>query len=152
MKDALVLAVLSAMLLTAQTAAAQVFKCQGQAGKIEYQSTPCAGNTQQHSVDLIDDSPSRTDALRAQQRAQSDKYKASAIDAERERSRRLAVSEHDRRYAEKEAKARKCAEYEERAKKLDARSETWFTKQYRDDDKATAKALEDKHFSECFAR
>lgn len=138
--------------MAAEPASAQVFKCKGQGGKIEYQNTPCAGDSTQYNVDLMNDAPSQEDALRAQQRALSNKYKAGALDAERERNRRNAMAAQEQRYAEKEAKDRRCANYQERSKALDDRSDSWYTKRYRDQDRAEAESLRDRHFSECFGQ
>lgn len=149
---ALILASLCALCVTAQPVSAQVFKCKGPSGKVEYQSTPCTGDATQRSVELMNDAPSREDALRAQQRALSNKRQAAAIDAERERSQQRAMAAQDKRYEEKAAKEKRCAEYQASSERLDDRSSTWYTKKYQDDDRAEAKALRDKHFSECFAR
>jgi len=128
---------------------AQVYKC-AEDGKTVYSQTPCASEAK--PMDLKVHQPTEEDRLRAQAQALRDQAFNAGVDGERAAAERRSRAAADARQAEKDAKARKCADYEAEIARLQGTKDKWISPALRQKDYDRIGKLESAHFSECFAR
>ena len=130
-------------------AAAEVYKCQ-EGGKTVYSQMPCASDAK--PMDLKVDRPSDADRLRA--KAQSRRERAFNAEVDRERAEGEARNREaaDEIQAGKDAKAKKCADYEAEVARLEGTKDKWVSPALRQQDHDRIRELKSALFSECFAR
>ncbi len=129
--------------------AAEVYKCQ-EGGKTVYSQMPCASDAK--PMDLKVDRPSDADRLRA--KAQSRRERAFNAEVDRERAEGEARNREaaDEIQAGKDAKAKKCADYEAEVARLEGTKDKWVSPALRQQDHDRIRELKSALFSECFAR
>lgn len=135
------------LLAASSVVSAQVFKCTVD-GKTVYQSLPCAAEGGR--VELNTAAPSAEDAQLARQRAEDDQRSVRRLEAERERNREIAAAEREIEARERAARERECARYAEEAVERENRAQERYSRSLRERDRKAARAMRDKHFSECF--
>lgn len=142
-------ALLAIGLITAYSSApAQVYKCPQPDGRASYQDAPCVGQPSKQ-VRVETGAPSVVDQAAAERRAQDERRRLAEIESEREYNKRLAQVERDEATKAAQKRARKCAEYVNRAAYLEERSTTWYTEKFKNQDLAEARYIRNQHFSEC---
>lgn len=142
-------AVAIAVLLVASSAQAQVYKCT-EGGKTVYSQTPCAGGDQ--PMDLKVHQPTEADRLRAAAQSLRDQAFNARIDGERAAAERRSRIAADALQAEKDAKAKRCADYKAEIARLERTKDEWISPALRRQDHDRIRELKNAHFSECFAR
>lgn len=146
MKRAMIALALMAATLPAQ---GQVYKCQ-EGGKTVYSQIPCA--TAGAQIDLKVHQPSRADRLRAEAQSLREQAFNARVDGEKRAAERRSRDAAEQIQARKDAKAEKCAGYEAEIKRRESTQDKWNSPALRQRDHDRVRELNDKHFSECFAR
>lgn len=141
-----------AALLTALHAApalAQVFECPGQHGP-SFQGVPCADPGRKLALAIHQPTPAELATAKAV--ARKELAFVQKTEAERERARRQAATERQRRKIEEQRKDARCARYVEDAERAEEDARTHHRRnRHKLNHERRARDLRDRHFSECFA-
>lgn len=141
--------IILSLLALALPAQAQVYKCT-EGGKTVYSQMPCAADAK--PVELKVHQPTEADRLRAEAQSLREQAVNARNDGERMAAERRSRAAAEARQAEKDAKARKCAEYQEEIKRREGTKDKWASGALRQQDHDRIRELNDKHFTECFTR
>lgn len=126
-------------------ASAQVYKCDV-GGKTVYQQRPC--KHEGGALELEVHQPTEQEVRRAEARGLKDKIDALKIDVQRDANQR----QRQATYARQDAERAKCDKLLADAEKADKEAGYWMHPGIKQREHDKAKALRDRHFSECFSR